>query len=133
MDELFWSKLLESLAIEILPVVVVLALGYLVKVISGVWSDFKFNEPDKARALEMAVGLAVKAAEQAGAAEYVESKKQYALDVAQRWLHMRGVKVDLQLIDAAIEAAVYENFNAGQGEAGHLDDEMDSHFGGLKG
>jgi hypothetical protein len=110
MDE-FWSKLLQSLATEFLPVLFVVALGYLVKAFGSLWTDFKFNEPDKAHALEMAVALAVKAAEQAGASEFIESKKDYALDVAERWLHMRGVKVDLNLIDAAIEAAVYDEFN----------------------
>jgi len=64
--------------------------------------------------LEEAAVFAVMAAEQAGAAELIKDKKVYAFDIAERWLELRGIKIDLDLIDAAIEAAVYEKFNAGK-------------------
>ena len=33
------------------------------------------------------------------------------MDVAEIWLEQHGVHLDFELIDAAIEAAVYEQFN----------------------
>ena len=44
----------------------------------------------------------------------IKDKKVYAFDIAERWLELHGIKIDLDLIDAAIEAAVYEKFNAGK-------------------
>ena len=57
---------------------------------------------------------AVQAAEQSGLAGLIKNestiKKQYALQVAQAWLDAKGVKIDLQVIDAAIESAVLTEF-----------------------
>jgi hypothetical protein len=44
-------------------------------------------------------------------AGYVEDKKTYALHIAERWLAAKGLRIDLELIDAAIEAAVWEELN----------------------
>ena len=61
--------------------------------------------------LAEAAKVAVTAAEQAGAAKLISDKKVYAMDIAERWLAEHGVHLDFELIDAAIEAAVYEQFN----------------------
>jgi hypothetical protein len=110
MDE-FLSAFLENLAVELLPVVVVFALAYLGKAFVQLWSEFKFNAPDAANSLERAAEMAVRAAEQAGAANIIDDKKAYALEVAEKWLALRGLRIDLDLIAAAIEAAVKTEFN----------------------
>jgi len=134
MDE-FWSKLLQEVAVQVVPVLAVFAVGYAVKAFGSFWADLKFSQPDRADALEMAAKLAVKAAEQAGASQYIYNKKEYALDVAENWLAMRGIHIDLDLIDAAVEAAVFEQFNADKEKpkaaAGFItDDAMDRAIGG---
>jgi len=62
-------------------------------------------------ALEQAAASAVKAAEQVGLQEESTDKLSYAVDYATGWLKMRGYKIDLALIEAAIEAAVWEELN----------------------
>ena len=41
----------------------------------------------------------------------ITDKKLYALSFAQKWLASRGVTIDLTALDAAIEAAVWAEFN----------------------
>lgn len=62
-------------------------------------------------ALDWAVHIAVSSAEQAGINEMVSDKKAYAIQVVQNLLASRGVKMDLESIDQAIEAAVYDDIN----------------------
>lgn len=56
--------------------------------------------------------MAVLAAEQLGITGAIDDKKSYAITVAERMLAERGIKVDLDALDAAIEAAVAEELNA---------------------
>ena len=62
------------------------------------------------------VKVAVRAAEQAGAAGLIHDKRAYAFNVAEKWLKARGVTLDIDLIYAAIEAAVYKEFNESKAE-----------------
>ena len=61
--------------------------------------------------LDEAVRVAVLAAEQANLAGFIEDKKVYAMDVAEKWLAERGFKIDLGVLADRIEAAVMEEFN----------------------
>ena len=108
------SAMLQSVLTYLLPVLAVALTGFLVAKIKSLWAEAKAWNPEITTLLEQAATFAVLAAEQAGAAELIESKKAYAFDIAERWLELRGVHIDLDLIDAAIEAAVYEQFNAGK-------------------
>lgn len=107
----FWSDLLEKLLVAFFTLVTPMVVAFLFAQFKLVWARFKAEKPDMAWMLEQAASLAVNAAEQAGAESYFKDKKAYALDVAQKWLSAQGVDIDLSLIDAAIEAAVYEEFN----------------------
>jgi len=55
--------------------------------------------------------IAVQAAEQVYGAASGDAKKGYAIDFAEKWLASRGVKVDLDLLDTALESAVMREFN----------------------
>lgn len=55
--------------------------------------------------------MAVQAAEQMGAAGYIEDKKGVAIGIVVRELELRGIKVDPTAVDTAIEAAVMEAIN----------------------
>jgi hypothetical protein len=58
--------------------------------------------------IEQAAEFAVKAAEQMYAAGEGEAKKAQAMEWAEAFLKSRGIRVDLEIVEAAIEAAVYE-------------------------
>lgn len=111
MTETFWIEFAQKLLLAFLPVIASMLTALLYALFRKYWAEFKNNKPDLAWAIERAASMAVKAAEQAGAAEYIDNKKQYALDTAEKWLTAQGLPIDLDLIDAAIEAAVYEEFN----------------------
>lgn len=107
----FWYKLIENLLLAFLPVLASLAAGALFAWLRKTWAQFKAEKPDVAWILEQAASMAVAAAEQAGAAGYITDKKNYALDMAQAYLDAQGIKINLDLLDAAIEAAVFNEIN----------------------
>jgi len=108
------SAVLQKLLEYFLPILVVALVGFLAAKIKYWLAEAKSWNPKITSLLEQAAVFAVMAAEQAGAAKLIKDKKVYAFDIAERWLELRGVHIDLDLIDAAIEAAVYEKFNAGK-------------------
>jgi len=57
------------------------------------------------------VEIGVQAAEQVYGAANGDAKKGYAIDFAEKWLAERGVKIDVDVLDAAVEAAVLREFN----------------------
>lgn len=116
-NNIILSAVLQGLLEFLLPIVAVAIISVLVSWAKLLWAKAKSWNPDTTDLLEEAAKVAVTAAEQAGAAKLIESKKEYAFDIAERWLELRGVHIDLDLIDAAIEAAVYEKFNAGKTSA----------------
>lgn len=61
--------------------------------------------------IQSIVTAAVRAAESAGITGDIVSKKSAALAAAQAMLASRGIKIDANALDAAIEAAVLEQFN----------------------
>lgn len=77
-----------------------------------IWARMKAEQPAVTDILAQSAKIAVIAAEQAGAGKLSEEKKKYAIDFAEKWLKTRGITLDLDLIAASIEAAVYKEFNA---------------------
>ena len=106
------SAVLQKLLEYFLPILAVALVGFLAAKIKYYLAESKAWNPKITSLLEEAAVFAVMAAEQAGAAELIESKKEYAFDIAERWLEQHGIMLDIELIDAAIEAAVYKQFNA---------------------
>ena len=106
------SKVLEAVLIALLPPLAVGLVGLVVALFRKWWIQAKEYAPQITDLLEEAAKLAVRAAEQAGIAELIEDKKQYAIQIVELWLEARGVTVDIDLIDAAIEAAVLLQFNS---------------------
>lgn len=104
----FLSDFLQRLALAVIPILAVVLVPLIIAQTRKLWAQAKDANGDIAYAVEQAALLAVKAAEQSGIAGQVADKKAYALTVAEGWLKAQGITVDLHLIDAAIEAAVYE-------------------------
>lgn len=115
----FWGVFLQNILMAFAPVLASLLAAVLVAQAKMLWARAKQYNPDVTDALEWAARMAVKAAEQAGAADLIADKKAYALDVAEKWLAAKGLTIDLDLLDAAIEAAVFEELNANKPTAAH--------------
>ena len=109
--EIDWMKLLSTVlqlvVAAVLPVLAAAAVSW-VKI---QWKKFQANNRDVSYEIENAVAIAVKAAEQLGLNGAIDDKKKYALDIAEKWLAANGLTIDLDVIDAAIESAVFEQFN----------------------
>ncbi len=106
---------LATLGIEIakalLPVLVSALVGAAVIFAKAQLARVKQYAPDAIDQLTYVAELAVHAAEQAGIAGLIQSKKAYALEIAEGWLKAKNITIDLHLIDAAIEAAVWSEIN----------------------
>ncbi len=105
------SKVIEAILIAILPPLIVALITFLIVKAKEVWARAKAWNPTVTEYLEKAARFAVQAAEQAGAAELIKDKKQYAIQIAEAWLAANHITTDIDLIDAAIEKAVLELFN----------------------
>ena len=113
------SKVIEAILIAILPPFVAFLVSVGLAYAKRVWGDLKQRYPTVTELVEEAAVFAVQAAEQAGAAELIADKKQYAIQIAEAWLEANHITTDLHLIDAAIEKAVLELFNSGEKPTGY--------------
>lgn len=113
LQDAFWATVM-LLLVTYVPGIVVLAVNTVVRGAKELWASFKGQQPEAANKLEQATAVAVAAAEQMGfTGQLLElglSKKEYAVDYVQKLLLKQGIKLDLQLIDGAVEAAVRELF-----------------------
>jgi LL-H family phage holin len=101
------SELLQALVLAILPVVAGYVALYLKKKTDEVYVSLN---QDTKYALGLVVKTAVFAAEQVYGNGAGAEKKAYAIEVVQKWVDGSGLKIDVSLIEAAIEEAVLENF-----------------------
>lgn len=113
---MIWKDFVSVFAQEFLgivvPVLASLLAGLLIAWIKKLVEEIKAKMDHRfIWMLDEAVRVAVLAAEQANLAGFVEDKKAYAIDVAEKWLAARGFKVDLGILADQIEAAVMEEFN----------------------
>ena len=106
------SKVIEAILIAILPPLAVVLVSVVLAHAKRVWGDLKRCYPSVTDLVEQAAVFAVQAAEQAGAAELIKDKKQYAIQIAEAWLVANHITTDIDLIGAAIEKAVLELFNS---------------------
>ena len=106
-----WGQILTAVLVAVIP-----TLAAVVVKIAWTWAQTKQAQlsswqPTIGDFVERAATFAVQAAEQSGLANLIQDKKNYAIEVAQKWLQAQGIKgVDLKLLDAAIEQAVGDLF-----------------------
>ena len=106
------SDLLQAVVIAAIPVLVPFVVKFLVAQANLMLAKARDMEPDLMFVLEEAAIIAVRAAEQSSLAGFIEDKKAFALEQAQLYLDAKGMKnINLSLIEAAIEAAVWQEFN----------------------
>lgn len=105
--DFFW-KLTQNILAASLPILAAALTAWLVQKIREMGKQINADTMDSIR---IAVGIAVDAAEQAGAAKLGAEKKVYALDLAQKFLDKQGIKVDITLLEGLVEAAVLGSFD----------------------
>ena len=115
----FWGEFVQALLMAFAPILAGLLAAWLVGIVRLVWQRIKVEKPQLGYVLENIAITAVRAAEQSGAAGYIQDKKQYAIQYVQNYLNTQGWgAIDVALIEGAIEAAVWEEFNKDKPESG---------------
>ncbi len=104
------SSILQAVLLALIAAIVPSLVSWIKAQTTLLIEKARLNAPDVTQALIEAAYFAVKAAEQSKLAGLIEDKKDYAIDVAEAWLEAKGIKIDLHLIEAAIEKAVGEEF-----------------------
>ncbi len=107
MDTKFWAGLLQAILITMLPPLISMGVAALFAWMKKSWTEFKVKKGELAYQLEWVARLAVQAAEQAKLAGFITEKKKYAIEFVTKYLADHGVPINVELIDVAIEAAVY--------------------------
>ena len=107
------QEAVSAFLLAVIPALVAYLAVYLKTVLDKKKLELENSKPQLAWAIQQAVSLAVMAAEQLGLNDIVFDKKQYAFQVAQQWLDDNGwEEVNIDVLDAAIEAAVLAKFNS---------------------
>lgn len=101
------SELLLKLLIAILPPLAAMATAYLLEAYKAKRAELNQTQQ---WLLDNAVAVAVRAAEQLYASGDGQQKKEYAISVAEKWLEKYNIKMDLDVLAAAIESSVYSQF-----------------------
>ena len=104
------SQILEVILAAVLPILAVYVAQYLKALVGKYLAEAEAQYPDIFSVVEMVAAQVVAAAEQAGAAGFIDSKIDYALELAEKWLAEYDFDIDLDLIRAAIEAEVKRQF-----------------------
>ena len=104
------SQALQSLLVALLPILVVFIIRWVKAKTDAALVELEETKPSLYYVLTTIAELAVQAAEQMKLAGFIEDKRKYAFEIAQKYLDAKGLEVDIDLIYAAIEAAVLENF-----------------------
>lgn len=104
-------KFLEQFILLVIPVLLPFIVAWLTAKIRIAWNNVGEFSPSATQILEQAALFAVYAAEQSGISVVFQTKKRYAIELAQKYLKANKVNLDLLLIDAAIEKAVFESFH----------------------
>ena len=106
------SQFLEVILKALLPILAVYVLQFFRALVEKYLAEAKAQYPDAFSVVESIAAQVVAAAEQAGAAGFIDSKIDYALGLAEKWLAEYDFDIHLDLIRAAIEAEVKKQFNS---------------------
>ena len=103
-----WTEIIGQCLTQILRILLPLCVALIIKWAVELYHKIKEAQPEAAPILEYAAELAVLAAEQIFGSGKGDQKKQYAIETIQRILAENGLKLDLSVIEDAIEAEVYK-------------------------
>jgi hypothetical protein len=106
----FLSLLAQALLVIALPIVIAAAIQHIRAMTTKMRADMS---QEKQQAIDRAVSIGVQLAERAGVLEKLigPEKRKRAIEVAEKFLAERGVKVDLDSLATLIEAEVQKQLN----------------------
>ena len=105
------QEFVMGLLLAALPVLAAYAIKALKAWGDKLLSDLENSKPSIYWALQEAAAIAVRAAEKMEFSKFIDDKKAYAFEIAQLFLDNEGWdEIDVELIEAAIEAEVLEQF-----------------------
>jgi len=107
----FLSSLARSILLAVIPVISASISALLITKVRALTEGLKREMGNYGWVLEEFATIAVRAAEQANIAGLIKDKKQYAVEILDKSLKDHGFNVNLDVISAAIEAAVLQEFN----------------------
>lgn len=99
---------LQAILVVVLPILATFVVQWLKAKVAAVKNGM---DADLFWRLEQAALIVVKAAEQMHANETIQDKKKYALALLNDFLMTRGIKLDLNMLEALVESAVLTEFN----------------------
>ena len=102
------NKLLQTFLEVAMPIIVSAAATWMISKWVEIFKKLSKKNPDVAAYLMEICNTAVRAAEQIFGGEKGKEKKAYAMKLVEAYLSQIGIKLNLETIDAAIEAAVLE-------------------------
>lgn len=107
-DLQYISELLQALLLATLPVLA----GFGARYLAAKYNLEKAKLTNEQQfMIDGAIKVAVFAAEQLGANDFIDDKKEYAMKIAEEYLDGVGIELDFYELEARIEAAVKEAFN----------------------
>jgi hypothetical protein len=110
--EVLIGGLVQELLVGVLTALAGAATAYVIGLAKHAWANaHNVIGTEWSWALDEAASMAVRAAEQIGLKDKAFEKKEWAVAKAQEILNARGIKVNLSILDAAIEAAVLSEIN----------------------
>lgn len=108
-------------AMVFLPIIAALVTAWIAAKVKTALAALKEQNPEVLLMIQQLAYMAVKAAEQAKLAGLIKDKKEYAIRVIENSLKAAGYDVDIdpliEAIEAAIEAAVHDEFNSEKARA----------------
>ncbi len=105
-----WTVIIQAVLLAIIAAIVPSLVKWLQAQAAYQLVRAKHYQPELTAYLTECATFAVRAAEQSALAGLIENKKQYALEVGEKWLATKGIIIDLHLLEAAIEKAVLDEF-----------------------
>ena len=106
--EIDWSVIIGEIMTQILRVLIPLFVAMIIKWAVELYHKIKTEQPEWLPVLEYAAELAVLAAEQLFGDGHGAEKKKYAIETIQKILAEHDIKLNLSVIEDAIEAEVYK-------------------------
>ena len=103
-----WSSIIGECLTQLLRILLPLAIALIIKWAVELYHRVKSDHQEWEPVLEYAAETAVLAAEQIFGDGNGKEKKKYAIQVIENMLAEHGLKIDLAVIEDAIEAEVYK-------------------------
>lgn len=103
--ELF-SKILQAILEAALPILAAALASWAIGKAMEIFKKLKDKNPELYEILKVVCREAVTAAEQVYGGEHGSEKLQYAINVVEKYLAAKGIKLDIDIILAYIESAV---------------------------